>query len=509
MRISCNDVIQISVATFSAGLLVPIDKFYMILGLVVPAVIVMMVRVSMVYNPLSYQKLFLALACFMFGHWFMCNIVLGYDPSEIDKVLYFFTGMALPFIIIGLIILLTIWKEKYEAVQNNKLPIQNWASLNLFQERLADLERLKDYILQTNGANIVGIDGKWGDGKTFLTKGLIEEFDNDKNKYAYLIIDVLSVRLEQFPQYMVGQLDNLLYKNKIVSKNSKRLRDVFNKPELNFLSELWSEKALSYTELFNSFRDELLDMNKDIFIIFEDIDRINNVEGIKNIFYLAEKLTEGNKNRTGTSVRIIYQYNSSHMNEIGVSSEYLEKYIPFQMPLTQIGFVEMVNSFQQNTDSNSIEFITDNELYRLPPNLILPRSSIIEERDWVEYCFTNKFTIRRVEQFIKEFKIKINEYSMNLNEDERSIVVAMCFIKCFMSDVYRSLQSGYLYGRFIFYDNNGQVHTMREICSARDTYISYLDPHRHKENFELYVAWRLLRLDVNAPNMTEEDIARS
>jgi len=509
MRISCNDVIQISVATFSAGLLVPIDKFYIVLGIVVPAVIVMMVRVSIAYNPLSYQKLFLALACFMFGHWFMCNIVLGYDPSEIDKVLYFFTGMALPFIIIGLIILLTIWKEKYEAVQNNKLPIQNWASLNLFQERLDDLNRLKDYILQTNGANIVGIDGKWGDGKTFLTKGLIEEFDNDKNKYAYLIIDVLSVRLEQFPQYMVGQLDNLLYKNKIISKNSKRLRDVFNKPELNFLSELWSEKALSYTELFNSFRDELLDMNKDIFIIFEDIDRINNVEGIKNIFYLAEKLTEGNENRTRTSVRVIYQYNSSHMNEIGISSEYLEKYIPFKMPLTQIGFVEMVNSFQKNIDSNSIEFITDDEMYRLPPQFILPRSSIIEERDWARYCFTDKITIRGVKQFQKEFEIKIREFPTNLNQDERNIVVAMCFIKCFMSDVYRSLQSGYLHGRFICYDNNGQAHTMREICSARDEYIRYLDPHQHKENFELYVAWRLLSLDVNVPSMVGEGIARS
>lgn len=504
MRISCNDIIQISVATFSAGLLVPVDKFYIVLGIVVPAVIIMMVKVSMAYNPLSYQKLILTLVCFMGGHLFMCNIILGYEPSEMDRALCFFAGMALPFIYIGLIILLTIWKEKYEAVQNNKLPIQDWASLNLFQERLDDLNRLKDYILQTNGANIVGIDGKWGDGKTFLTKGLIEEFDNDKDKYAYLIIDVLSVRLEQFPQYMVGQLDNLLYKNKIVSKNSKRLRDVFNKPELNFLSELWSEKALSYTELFNNFRDELLDMNKDIFIVFEDIDRINNVEGIKNIFYLAEKLTEGNINRTRTSVRIIYQYNSSHMNEIGISSEYLEKYIPFQMPLTQIGFIEMVNRFQKNTDSNSIEFITDDELYRLPPHFILPSSSVIEERDWAGYCFTDKFTIRRVEQFLKEFKIKINEYSINLNEDERNIVVAMCFIKCFMSDVYRSLQSGYLYGRFICYDNNGQAHTMREICSARDAYISYLDPHQHKENFELYVAWRLLSLDVNAPRMTEE-----
>ena len=504
MKISLEDVIQISVVTFSAGLLVPIDKYYIVLGIVVPAVIIMMVRVSMAYNPLSYQKLFLALGCFMGGHLFMCNVILGYEPSEIDRALYFFAGLALPFIYIGLIILLTIWKEKYEAVQNNKLPIQKWASLNLFQERIDDLERLKEYILQTNGANIVGIDGKWGDGKTFLTKGLIEVFDNDKNKYAYLIIDVLSVRLEQFPQYMVGQLDNLLYKNKIVSKNSKRLRDVFNKPELNFLSELWSEKALSYTELFNSFRDELLDMNKDIFIIFEDLDRINNVEGIKNIFYLAEKLTEGNENRTRTSVRIIYQYNSSHMNEIGISSEYLEKYIPFQMPLTQIGFVEMVNRFQKNTDSNSIEFITDDELYRLPPHFILPNSSIIEERDWARYCFTDKITIRRVKQFQKEFEIKINEYPPDLDQDERNIVVAMCFIKCFMSDVYRSLQSGYLYGRFICFDNNGQAHPLREICSARDEYIRYLDPHQHKENFELYIAWRLLSLDVNAPSLAEE-----
>lgn len=498
MRLTFREVLSIAVTAFTVGWFVPFDEYYKVVFFIITAIILLLTNVPWLQNQTIYKKSAIAIFCFVLAHTVSSAMIKYVSESDIENVGMLIALLAVPLLAMYFVpFILGRWSEQCEMIEASKKPGVEWQNVNLFVERNDDLDRLEGYLL-VNRVDILGIEGAWGSGKSFLLEGFREKIDKDE-KCDYLTIDVLAIRLEKFPQYMIGQLDRLLQKNNVLSKNSNRLRDFFNKPELSFLSSLWIDKTSSYAILFDAFQNEILDLRKDIYIIFEDIDRVSNVDGIKNIFYLAEKLTSKNVERVGSGIHIIYQYSMEHMQKLSITEEFIEKYIPFRMSLTDIGFVEMVQAFQKDIDVNSIWYIRNEELYRLPPHFHIPRQSPVnEERAWVASFFRDRFTIRKVKYFLKEFEIKSQSYPSNLSQDERHIVLAMCFMEFFMPKTYKRLQCDYLYGRFVIYDENGQPHSMHDVCSVRDTYANYLNPYTNGDNFELYVAWRLLGLDAES-----------
>lgn len=205
--------------------------------------------------------------------------------------------------------------------------------LKLFSKRQDDLQRLKENI---DTFNIVGIDASWGMGKTFL----LDYFKREReicNQYYVVEINVLTCKLDQLIPVLFHDLDQVLKEDGILSLQSesvkmlcdsqKGIRSIIN---LIFGSTEGSAQALL------AFKKQLESMHKRIVIIYEDLDRVDDVKIIKQILSISLLLSS-------SCIKILYQYDSEKMrHSLDIGMDYLEKYIPYHMKLTALDFEEIV-----------------------------------------------------------------------------------------------------------------------------------------------------------------------
>ena len=92
---------------------------------------------------------------------------------------------------------------------------------DLFIERKYDLERLLNYL---NNFSIIGINGEWGSGKSFLTDHL-EDFTLVK-------IDLLSCNIDEIQSVIINEIDKLLKKEGIFSPFSPKLKKIMQQGKL-------------------------------------------------------------------------------------------------------------------------------------------------------------------------------------------------------------------------------------------------------------------------------------
>ena len=78
---------------------------------------------------------------------------------------------------------------------------------DLFVEHKYDLKRLLNYL---ENFSIIGINGEWGSGKSFLT-------DHLKN-FILIKIDLLSCNIDEIQTVILNELDKLL-KNQGINRN--------------------------------------------------------------------------------------------------------------------------------------------------------------------------------------------------------------------------------------------------------------------------------------------------
>lgn len=399
--------------------------FYKILGCALIVTCVLLLKIPVVLNEVIYKKFAVSIVGFAFG--LLGDRVWSQPIHCIEYAFHVVILIGALVFLFPLVVLRIGWQCRREDIQNWKKNKNAWKNRNLFSEREEDLKRLKQYLIDEN-VNIIGIEGGWGSGKTFLMEGL-QEYVSEKRNYEIVIVDVLSVRLDKYPEYLVREMEGLLRKNGIFSQNSQKLRKLLETANLTYLSFLWMGLESQYTKIFDKFRAELLGLNKHIIIIYEDLDRVNDVNGVKDILYLSEKLTAKNDEWYDAGIHVIYQYNPNHMEEIGLTEEYMEKYIPCRMHLSQIDFFQLVRKMQGHVEEENLQHLTDDEIYRLPYYFIGIRGNLLQkERQWMTKHFTERITIRRVKNFLREFSIKIKAYSPLLNQEERNLVISMCFL---------------------------------------------------------------------------------
>ena len=176
----------------------------------------------------------------------------------------------------------------------------------LFRERKEDLQRTKEYL---NRFNIMGINGEWGSGKTYLMKYLQNEKDM-QDKYEFVNIYLLSSNLDNLSQILINELEKVLIKYGIYSHYSNSLRKIL--ASNNFIDTLFSSMFLdtnSFTASINGFKNEIRKLDKTLVIVFEDLDRINDANVIKKIFSISENLV-------GENIKIVYQYDQRNLEMI-------------------------------------------------------------------------------------------------------------------------------------------------------------------------------------------------
>ncbi len=217
-------------------------------------------------------------------------------------------------------------------------------------------------------------------------------------------------------------------------------------PLMSSIKNVLSKNYSSYSETIQGFKNELNKLNKKILIIYEDIDRINNIDNIKKVFAISEKLAN-------ERIKIIYQYEDKILYDIGLTQSYLEKYIRYKVNLTPLSFFEIIdfifvhNQFK-NIIKDDFKFLDENmqqiNFYRFNRSFKLEKSL---------YFSFNPISIRRIETFLNELDILIplNEEFVN-NKD---IVIKVVFIKHFLTEKYENIDvAKNLYDTFNFKIND-------------------------------------------------------
>lgn len=228
----------------------------------------------------------------------------------------------------------------------------NNRNYKIFRERKEDLKRIKEYL---NKFNIIGIKGEWGSGKTYLMEYLQDEREM-QDKYEFVNIYLMSCNLDNLPQILINELDKVLVKYGIYSRYSSSLRKIL--ASNNFINSIFSSIFLdsnSFTASINGFKNEIKKLNKTIVIVFEDLDRINDANVIKKIFSISENLI-------GENIKVVYQYDQRNLENIDecFNRNYLDKYIPYTINLTEISFYDIIDKVLKEYQ-NEYNYLKDND----------------------------------------------------------------------------------------------------------------------------------------------------
>jgi len=234
--------------------------------LIIIAIIYMLLLITYVesYKFIIYIRTFVSLILTLF-------IIINIEYIPIYSLI-------IPIVII--IINIILYKRSIES--ENKLELQE-----LFNERKKDLDRLKAGL---KAYNIVGLNGDWGTGKSLI----IEHLKKDKeDNYNFVEIDLLSLNLDDIKYSIMDELNIILKENGIFSKSSRRLKKIFsNHGFLSAIGDYLNIGSSNFKETLNGLKLDLCKLEKPTIIIYEDIDRINNINIIKSLFGINEKLVE-------------------------------------------------------------------------------------------------------------------------------------------------------------------------------------------------------------------------
>ena len=316
-----------------------------------------------------------------------------------------------------------LWWKKMKTP--HKRDEQKQENEELFQERKFDMQRLEAYL---QSFSIIGINGSWGSGKSFLVDHL------DKNSWIAVKIDLLTCNLDEIQTVLLNELDRTLKSDGIFSAYSPKLKKILKKDgPISDIGQIFLRDDTTYSEALTGFADDLKKLPKPLLIIFEDLDRIDRPDVIRKILGISEKLAKEN-------IKVIYQYDEKNLLEKdGFDRKYLEKYIPAVVNLTEITFSDLLDHVFGGTEKNGVLKREDFKFLERP---VYPPLSF-------GWKFTPKpftlqipdITARKVEHFFTELEIFMKTENTIYRDHKREVIVFF-MIKHFFDKIYGRLIPG-------------------------------------------------------------------
>lgn len=295
---------------------------------------------------------------------------------------------------------------------------------DLYYNRKNDLDRLKQYVLNFE---IVGLNGDWGTGKSYLTTHLKK---NLKEDFYFIEIDLLTCNLDNINPYIINKFEQLLYMNKIIPRFSNDIttsfKDIPILNKFNLIVDFIFKRSNFKSTVLSEFQNEVAKLDKKVLVIYEDIDRINNVEVIKEIFAITEKMSCEN-------IHFLYEYDEYKLINMEFSNNYLEKYIPIKLNLTQLKLMNLLRIELENNPSSKININMFNFINELSfkNNFLLNYFNFLKN-------FKLRFefiSIRKTKNFLRELELnyEINAEQFKTNSN---VIVGFFLIKHFLQDIY-------------------------------------------------------------------------
>lgn len=265
-----------------------------------------------------------------------------------------------------------------------------------------------------------------------------------RDAYYVIKIGVLSYKYNEFDQIIIRKLDDLLRANHIFSFYSTEALQVLG-------NHFWGRLVYHFfrgsqpgtATAIEGLKRELAYLDKGVLLVFEDIERAGDAEAVKKLLAFSERLA-------GEKTRVIYEYDADRLEQnLDVSRDYLEKYIPLEMNLTHLSYQTMVSymwkemgmqPFNMKISDSSSPSGTLEEMIR---NLLLP----------VDYYFMGMvfprqleikeevLSARRVGEFLNGIRSWAQRYGGHeVDGATAKVVVTFFFLKNFMVPEYKKLK---------------------------------------------------------------------
>ena len=326
-----------------------------------------------------------------------------------------------------------------------------------YSERKDDVDYIVDFIQNDKNKNIftLGIDSNYGTGKTFIVGKVSEELSS--NKYEIIKIRCLLLEKEEVYYYIIEEIKKVLAKNLIFISNLKKFHKsilkIFDSKFLGGISDFLSYNLV--TDDIDNLKAIIRKLNKNIIIIFDDIDRTNDVEKIEKVLSFISDFSSEN-------IKSIVLFSSDNLKKLDekFDRDYLEKYIPLIREITEISFIKLLeeeikikkkelNKIKLNEEDFKFLCIFEKEYF-----LVYPNDS---EKEKKEFKFINdlnyllnisdirignkQITPRQVKNFMEEIIGLFNYQNLNKNI-ERRVIIAYVFLKyIFYDEFYKRIDS--------------------------------------------------------------------
>ena len=378
----------------------------------------------------------------------------------------------------------------------------------LYTERELDLNLIITTI-KKESVNILGIESFWGMGKSLILDHFMYR---EKDSFAFIRIDVVALNIDDVLEYLVMQITSELEKQYVFSKRSRNFISYINNFKYGYLLTNLLGNESTYTSELESFKTSIRKLNKPIIIIFEDLDRIDDKDILRKIFYISERLTSEIQGK----LKVVYQYNAKELNDKGFDNYYLQKYIPKTIQLTHIQFMKIFDYI--------IEY--DYERY----DCVLEYRQIIENivnsiTNWYGYSRTiidplekeryleAAYNVRNIEFFIKSLSFYIQEYFDLILENHgfAKVLVQTCYIKYFLPKYYQNISTKFDIRsnfRINYEDNTYYIWNLLQVTTdqsipiglaaakhlGEDKLREIFSPKVNPINFEMFLAYCVLEL---------------
>lgn len=292
-------------------------------------------------------------------------------------------------------------------------------------ERKYDLFRLEEYLTYSY---VVGINGKWGTGKTELSK---EFYRRHKEDVFKITVDTLTCNDGKLDAFLMGELEKLLINNNIYSQNAKMLRSILSGHRLfdGIRKALWNGDEIKATAM-EGYRNDIKKLGKPVVVFIEDLDRLYDEQSIKRLLDFTERLSDN-------YIRIVYEYDAINLKEMGIGRDYLEKYIPYVVNLTAIPFYEVTRYYDSQgiIKSKDYHFLTDQ----------------VRSEDFIkkELGLKGKVKVELDNPSLRVSKTFFDECSRYMSKPElvpdfnKKTIISFFFMKHFLNEIYEELELRY------------------------------------------------------------------
>ncbi len=454
------------------------------------SVIILLLNSRLLKNLNTYIELLLLL----FGVFALKMSTDYHMSADISKIWVQFVEI-IPFLIL---FVFTLCYKGYKDDKKFAIKQREWK--NYFAEREDDLKRLEQIVDKTD-VSLLALDAAWGQGKSFL----LQKFKEDRETQGdiVIVIDVLSLRLDNFQEYLIYELDRTLLSCGYLSRNSNLLRSIMKRAHADMLSMIFGKGKKHYGEVFYDFQRELLQQGKNIILIYDDIDRSDNKELIQTILYLSEKLTSQNRADSPGRIKVIFQYSMEHMKKLGFQNDFLEKFCNQKISLTDIPLRRLLFEIQRHMYPMQDAVLTDKDVDGLAPYLYLGRAALLpDEQVRAAHYLHSRMTIRRAKNMIKTLvgDTHILPSDFRTSQPNRNTWIVMRYVEQFFPNVYDDMRRVNLKDVFSLHynvKNETRKISLFDLKQEHDhhTIDMVLNEDKYPENFERYLVWRMLGLD--------------